>query len=225
LSLIVFDLDGTLIDSRKDLSDSANEMLAGYGASPLDEPTIGRMIGNGAAELVRRALAASGASAPLDAALQRFRDIYDRRLIDATRPYDGIVELLETLRQRRLSLGLLTNKPLSPSLRILDAFGLTDYFPLRVGGDGPWPRKPAAEGIRFLMTAAESTPDDTLLVGDSIIDVRTARNARVPICIARYGFGFFDLPPAELTGDELIVDRPAELLPVLDRLERFQERE
>jgi len=218
LILIVFDLDGTLIDSRRDLTDSANEMLADYGAPPIGEEAIGRMIGSGAGELVRRALAASGVNVALEEALPRFREMYDRRLLENTRPYDGIPELLEALRERKVPLALLTNKPLQPSLRILDAFHLTEYFPFRLGGDGPWPRKPAPEGIRHLMASARAGATETLLVGDSIIDVRTAQNAGVRMCLARYGFGFLDVPAAELTGDEWMVDAPSDIAAIMNSL-------
>lgn len=115
------------------------------------------------------------------------------------------------LRARNVALGLLTNKPLEPSLRILDTFHLAEYFPFRLGGDGPWPRKPLPEGIQFLMASAGAAATDTLLVGDSIIEVRTAQNAGVRMCLARYGFGFLDLPAAELTGEEWMADSPQEI--------------
>lgn len=217
-ALIVFDLDGTLIDSRRDLTDSANEMLADYGAPPIGEDAIGRMVGSGAAELVRRVVAASHVNASLQDALPRFREIYDRRLLEHTRPYDGIPALLAALRERDVLLALLTNKPLQPSLRILEAFHLTEYFPFRLGGDGPWPRKPSPAGIQFLMACAGAGAAETLLVGDSIIDVRTAQNAGVRMCLARYGFGFLDLPATELTGEEWMVDAPGDIAAIVSSL-------
>jgi phosphoglycolate phosphatase len=208
---VVFDLDGTLIDSRRDLADSANEMLVGYDAAPLSEEAIGHMVGAGAAQLVARALAAANVDVPLDDALARFLASYDRRLTNHTRPYPGIPELLDELSARRVKMALLTNKPLEPSGRILETFGLAGYFPLRVGGDGPWPRKPAPDGLQFLMNEESAAPADTVLVGDSTVDLQTARNAGVRICLARYGFGFADLASDALRGDELIVDHPREI--------------
>src|SRR5437667_12661432 len=96
-SLVVFDLDGTLIDSRRDLSDSANEMLTGYGAAPLTEEAVGRMVGAGAAQLVTRALETAQVDVPLENALARFLASYDRRLTNHTRPYRGIPEVLNEL--------------------------------------------------------------------------------------------------------------------------------
>jgi len=213
--LAVFDLDGTLIDSRRDLADSANEMLAGYVAPPLDDDRIASMVGCGAPTLVKRVMAAAGVDAPVEDALERFLAAYDARLTHHTRPYDGIPGLLDELQSRSVAMALLTNKPLEQSVRILDAFGLSKYFQWVVGGDGPWPRKPEPDGIRFLMHEAAAAPSETVLVGDSTIDLQTSRNAGVRICLARYGFGFADVPVTDLRGDEALVDTPAEISGVL----------
>lgn len=213
--LAVFDLDGTLIDSRRDLADSANEMLAGYGAPPLTEEHVARMVGSGAATLVANVMAAAGVEAPPEQALPRFLSCYDRRLTRHTRPYDGVPRLLEELRAAHVAMGLLTNKPLAQSIMILETFDLLQYFPWVVGGDGPWPRKPSPEGMRFLMSKAEAEPGETLLVGDSKVDLQTSRNAGVAMCLARYGFGYADLPASELRGDEAIVDAPADIADLL----------
>jgi len=209
--LVVFDLDGTLIDSKRDLADSANEMLTGYGAAALTEDAIGHMVGAGAAQLVARVLQAAQLNVPLDEALARFLENYDRRLTNHTRPYHGIPELLAELESEGVKMSLLTNKPLEASARILEAFGLSKFFRLRVGGDGPWPRKPAPEGLRFLMKEESADSSQTMLVGDSGVDLSTARNAGVRICLARYGFGFADVAPETLRGDELLVDEPSQI--------------
>jgi phosphoglycolate phosphatase len=213
--LAVFDLDGTLIDSRRDLADSANVMLAGYGARPLDEEHITSMVGCGAATLVKRVMTAADVDAPLEEGLARFLAAYDERLTQYTRPYVGIPDLLDELRSRPVAMALLTNKPLAQSVRILDVFGLSKYFQWVIGGDGPWPRKPEPDGLRFLMHQATAGPSETVLVGDSTIDLQTSRNAGVRICLARYGFGFADLAVKDLRGDEWLVDTPAEIAGVL----------
>ena len=210
--LVVFDLDGTLVDSKRDLADSANEMLRGYGAAALPVDAIAHMVGAGAAQLVARALQAARLDVPLDEALAHFLDSYDRRLTNHTRPYQGIPEMLAELESEGVNMALLTNKPLEASERILETFRLSRFFRLRVGGDGPWPRKPAPEGLRFLMEEASAQPSHTVLVGDSAVDLATARNAGVRICLARYGFGFADLAPETLRGDELVVDQPCQIV-------------
>jgi len=214
--LVVFDLDGTLIDSLRDLADSTNEMLAEFGAAPLDEAHVGRLVGSGAPELVRRALAAAGVAPESPGALSRFLEIYDRRLLNHSRPYPGIPEVLADL-SREAALALLTNKPIDQSIRTLDAFGLTRYFSSRIGGDGPWPPKPAPEGLQWLMQQAGEPPDRTLMVGDSIADLSVGRLAQVRVCLAAYGFGFADIPPEALTGDDWVADTALAIPPIVAR--------
>ena len=210
--LIVFDLDGTLVDSRKDIADAANRLLRDCDGDPLPDDRIGGMVGDGAAMLVARAFAASGVEPPADA-LERFLAIYDRALLNHTRAYEGIPEVLEALAPRA-ALAVLTNKPIAPTRRVLEGLGLARFFHADavVAGDGPFPRKPDPAGLRHLIARAGISHDDTLLVGDSIIDWRTARNASSAVCIARYGFGFTGFPVGELRSGDLIVDTPRELI-------------
>ncbi|HVC20026.1 MAG TPA: HAD-IA family hydrolase [Vicinamibacterales bacterium] len=213
IRLIVFDLDGTLVDSRSDLAGAANELLQECGAAPLDDAAVGRMVGEGAAVLVRRAFDAAGLAEPADA-LARFLVRYSRRLLKTTRVYDGVPELLARL-DGTASMTVLTNKPRDLARRLLDGLGLLDRFGEVFGGDAPYPRKPDPEGLRALMAGAAADQASTLVVGDSAIDLRTARAAGVGICLARYGFGYETLPAGELRGDELFIDAPLDLL---DRL-------
>jgi phosphoglycolate phosphatase len=210
--LVVFDLDGTLVDSRRDLADAANGLLASCGADPLPEDQIGRMIGDGAAVLVARACAAAGIDPPPDA-LARFLAIYNQHLLDHTIPYPGMADVLEVL-ATRVKLAVLTNKPLPATRRILAGLVLAPFFSedAVLGGDGPFPRKPDPGGLLHLMTAAGIPASETLLVGDSLIDWRTAREARSAICLARYGFGFEGFPVDRLRPDDRLIDRPADLL-------------
>jgi phosphoglycolate phosphatase len=212
IRLFVFDLDGTLVDSLRDLADSANALIVECGAPPLDQSAIGAMVGDGAAELVARALAAAGVPPPADA-LDRFLAIYDTKLTDYTRPYEGIPETLNALR-KRASLAVLTNKPLAATRRILTAFDLTTWFDddAIFGGDGPFPRKPDPAALLQLCARASVDQDQTMMVGDSAVDWRTARNAGTQVCLARYGFGFRGFPQAELREGDHVIDRPADLL-------------
>jgi phosphoglycolate phosphatase len=212
IRLFVFDLDGTLVDSLRDLSDSANALLVACGAPPLDEAAIGAMVGDGAATLVARAFSAAGVAPPADA-LDRFLAIYETKLLDFTRPYERIPDVLAAL-GARASLAVLTNKPRAATMRILAGFDLTGFFEneLIVGGDGPFVRKPDPAALLQLCVRARAVPDETMMIGDSAVDWRTARNAGTRICMARYGFGFRGFPEAELRGDEVIIDRPADLL-------------
>jgi phosphoglycolate phosphatase len=211
VKLIVFDLDGTLVDSKRDIADAANATLVECGAPPLPEEAIGRMVGNGAPVLVARAFAAAGREMPADA-LDRFLALYDARLLQHTRPYEGIPELLAEL-SPQAALAVLTNKPLEATRGILDGLALSQYFPRArvLAGDGAFPRKPDPAGLRHLMDDTGSTADTTVLVGDSVVDWRTAKAAGTHVCLARYGFGWEGFPEEELTADSWIADEPRQL--------------
>jgi phosphoglycolate phosphatase len=211
ISFFVFDLDGTLVDSLRDIAEAANAVLGECGCAPHSEQAIGGMVGDGAGMLIARAFAAADCPAPPDA-LDRFLRAYDSRLLRFTRPYAGIPELLEALAARG-TLGVLTNKPLGATRAILDALDLSAHFGDRIlGGDGPHPRKPDAAGLEQLMSRAHVLPARTLMVGDSLIDFRTARNAGAHVCLARYGFGFHDFPTHELRAGDRVIDHPLALL-------------
>lgn len=208
--VVVFDLDGTLIDSVGDLAASASELVTGLGGRPLALEDVATMVGDGAAQLVRRALDHAGLSPDSPGALACFLEIYSRRLLDTTTPYDGVQDLLTQL-SRRARLAVLTNKPLRPSLQILDALALRGFFAEVLGGDGPHARKPNPEGLRAL-----SSSQPTLMVGDSPIDWATAQGAGCAFAWARYGFGAarFTEPPAT----PYVLDRPIDLVAVFDRV-------
>lgn len=214
--LIVFDLDGTLIDSRRDLADAANALIVERGGHPLPVDAIGRMVGEGAAVLVARALTAAGL--PVEAAgLPRFLELYDERLLDTTRPYPGIGEALDAL-AAFATLAVLTNKPLAPTRRLLDAFGFSALVAATIGGDSEFPRKPDPASLNYLMAAFGASPHSTVMVGDSWVDYRTARAAGTAVCLARYGFGYEGVQVAELRGDEALADHPSDLPAVIGTL-------
>jgi phosphoglycolate phosphatase len=212
--LIAFDLDGTLVDSRCDLAQSANQLIAELGGAELPEDAIGRMGGDGAAVLVGRALAAAGVDHP-PRALVRFMDIYDGRLLNHTHVYEGVIEAVHVAR-RHARVAVLTNKPIGPSERILVGLGLRDLFDEVIGGDGPFPRKPNPAALLSLMARAGATSENTMLVGDTGIDHKTARNAGAKCCLAAYGFGYDAFPLDQLNGEEWIASDPVELAAIVE---------
>jgi len=207
--LVVFDLDGTLIDSRQDLADAANALIVERGGSPLPVDAVTGMVGEGAALLVRRALTAAGLDADVEKALPRFLELYDERLLANTRAYPGTTEVLDALAPRA-TLAVLTNKPQRPTEAILRGLNLHLYFAQVIGGDTAFGRKPDPAGLRHIIALAHVPAEETVLVGDSAIDLRTARAAGVPICLVTYGFGF-PLAVPELSGEERLVGSPGEL--------------
>jgi phosphoglycolate phosphatase len=213
--LIAFDLDGTLIDSCRDLAESANALIEELGGASLAEDAVAGMVGGGAALLVRRALAAAGLRQP-DTAVTRFLEIYGTRLLNHTRLYDGIVDALR-LAHRHARLAVLTNKPLEPSERLLEAFGIRQLFDTVIGGDGEYGRKPDPRGLLALMKAAGARPEHTLLVGDSLVDYETARGASARSCVVCYGFGFRSFPPECLGEVDWVAESASALGAVVER--------
>jgi phosphoglycolate phosphatase len=216
--LIAFDLDGTLVDSRRDLADSANQLVVELGGRPLTQDGIVAMVGEGASVLVRRALAAAGLTDHA-AALERFLEIYDERLLRSTRLYPGMHEVVDAAR-RRARVAVLTNKPLRHTERLLDGLHVRQLFDGVIGGDGPYARKPSPDGLRALMAVAGAPDQLTLLVGDSIVDYDTALNAGTACCLVTWGFGFARIPPERRPPAEWIVDDATALA---GRIQTFSE--
>jgi phosphoglycolate phosphatase len=188
--LVVFDLDGTLIDSRADLAASTNDTLVHFGAAPLPGEQVTSFVGEGARTLVARALdAAALPASQLDDALAHFLAVYAGRLTEQTRPYAGVDTVLTHAQSAGWVQGVITNKPQSPTDRLLHAFGLTTYFAWVIGGDTAFARKPDPASLHWMMREAGVTPADTLFVGDSPVDAATARAVGARFCLAGYGFG------------------------------------
>jgi len=195
--LVVFDLDGTLVDSVEDLTTAVNAALARLGArTPLALESVRRFVGDGARRLVERSLAATGLAVAVDEVLPIFMDCYRAHLLDTTRLYPGVIETLDALRERGLA--VLTNKPGELSRAILAGLGVAERF-VHIWGAGDVPRpKPDPEGLRRLMHACAANTTDTIVVGDSAIDVATARAAGVRCVGVTYGLapeGFAEAPP------------------------------
>lgn len=212
---LAFDLDGTLVDSITDLADSANQMVDSFGGERLAVTEVADMVGDGAAELVRRALAAANLSVDPKAGLERFLEIYDLRLLNFTEPYRDIPEILTHASQRH-ALAVLTNKPAGMSAKILDGLKLRAFFDQVIGGDGPYPRKPDPAGLRALMAGYE--PRHTALIGDSPVDEQTAKAAGCHFVYAKYGYGNRRYG-ASLPDTPFIAQRPSDITAIIDRIE------
>lgn len=207
IRLAVFDLDGTLVDSRRDLATAANALVVELGGSPLSEEQVGGMVGEGASVLVRRALEAAGLDPGIPGALERFLDLYDEHLLDTTTVYDDLTDVLHALLPV-VSMAVLTNKPQQPTDRIIDSLDLRRYFRVVVGGDTDHGRKPDPAGLLYLTRAFGLSPAQTIMIGDSPIDLETARRAGTQVCLLRWGFGF---RPVELATGERVITSPGEL--------------
>jgi phosphoglycolate phosphatase len=191
IRLIVFDLDGTLIDSRKDLANSVNAMLTQLNQQPLPEEIIATYIGDGVGMLVRRALGDPVDEHAVEDGVNRFLAYYREHKLDHTYAYPGVFASLDALRSMPdgslRSMAVLTNKPIGPSMAICEALGLSPYFFRIYGGNSFGTKKPDPEGLNALIREANVTPHETLMVGDSDVDILTARRAGTWVIGCRFG--------------------------------------
>jgi phosphoglycolate phosphatase len=187
---LIFDLDGTLIDSQRDLIHSVNAMLREVGRRELAEETISGYIGHGAPQLVARALGEGCTEEERQRALQFFLSYYESHKMDTTCAYPGVAETLEKLAERPMA--VLTNKPVRISVRILEELGLARYFRAIYGGNSFETKKPDPLGAKTILREMDTAPREALLVGDSEVDVQTARNTGMLAAAVNYGFGVHD---------------------------------
>jgi len=209
---VCFDLDGTLVDSRADLAAATNHILGDMGRPPLPDEVLWSFVGDGARRLIERALG-DAPPALVDDALARFMARYGAHLLDRTVPYPGVVEVLEALAARGIVLSVLTNKPETMSRAILAGLGLAPLFLAVLGGDSLPTRKPDPAGVEWLLAAGGTRRDALLLVGDSGVDVRTARAAAVDFCGVSWG-----LTPEGMWAErpERVIEVASELLAIVD---------
>jgi phosphoglycolate phosphatase len=215
---IVFDLDGTLIDSLPDVAEAMNRMLAADGRRPITLDEARQMIGSGAAVLVERAFAATGAALEPSRAAALTRDYtaaYEATPVILTAPYDGVATMLETLRRAGLRLGICTNKPEAVAREVLARLALDRFFEALVGPERVAARKPDPRHLLATIEALDAAPQSSVYVGDSPIDIACARAACVPVIGAAYGYG--GVAPAAL-GADVVIRRFADLGDALFRL-------
>jgi phosphoglycolate phosphatase len=210
---LIFDLDGTLIDSKRDLIHSVNAMLGEMGRARLDEETISGYIGHGAPVLVSRALGGNAKEEELRRALQFFLGYYEEHKMDTTCAYPGIPDALAELSRKKVPMAVLTNKPVKISVRILDSLGLASHFRVIYGGNSFETKKPDPFGANKILNEFGAQPRETMIVGDSEVDVQTARNAGTIAAAVNYGFGVHDRTqhPADIYLDKL-----SDLVPLVD---------
>jgi phosphoglycolate phosphatase len=205
--LLIFDLDGTLIDSQRDLADSVNATRVWMGLAPLTLETISSYVGDGAPTLIRRAFPGAP-QAGLDRALVHFLEYYRDHMLDATTLYPGVREALDRFHHAGVPMAVLTNKPVRFSVQLVDGLGLDMHFFRIYGGNSFAEKKPHPRGIDALVAESGAARERTVMVGDSAIDIRTARNAGVQACGVSWGFQpetFRDAPP------DFIIDHISEL--------------
>ena len=225
--LLIFDLDGTLIDSREDLANSINAMLIHFGKKELPHEVIASYIGDGAPMLVRRSLGDPDDENFVQDAMLYFLSWYREHKLDTTYVYEGVKEALSAIQKSRdgasaqgtpaLKMAVLSNKPVGPSRAIVEALGLGQYFFQVYGGNSFHTKKPDPTGVQALLEEAEVAAEETVIIGDSDIDVLTARNSGIYSVGVTYGLAphtLQDAPP------DVLIDHPRELADVLGNREQ-----
>jgi phosphoglycolate phosphatase len=210
---LLFDLDGTLVDSVPDLAAAANRLLAELDRPPLGEAEVARMVGDGVAKLVERVLAARGlgALAP-EPAVRRFSAVYEADAATLTRPFPGVLDGLAAFTATGVQLAICTNKPETATRTVLEALGLARFFPVVLGGDSLPVRKPDPAPLRAALARLNVAPQAAAMIGDHRNDVLAARGAGVPAIFARYGYGAATLNEIEPDAAiEAFEDLPAAL--------------
>jgi phosphoglycolate phosphatase len=203
IAAILFDLDGTLVDSLPDLAAGVNALLRELGRPALDDAAVARMIGDGVPTLVERALAASGVrDIPLSAAIARFRALYEADPLRLTRPYPDVPAVLQILTREHRPLAVCTNKVQQATRAVLDGLGLAPFFAEVVGGDLLPRHKPDPAQLLFALERFGIAPAQAVMVGDHRNDVLAARAAGTSVIFARYGYGLATL--RELVPDAVI---------------------
>jgi phosphoglycolate phosphatase len=203
---VVFDLDGTLVDTAPDLTAALNAVMAREGRALVPLNDVRHMVGRGARVLIERAMEATGQ--PWDAGtindlMAHFLEYYDANIAATSRPFDGAAAVCQRLVARGHKLGVCTNKPERLSLKLLDELKLRQLFPVVLGADSRPYRKPDPRHLLDTISALGGRPDSAVMIGDSDTDVNTARAAGVPVIVV--SFGYTEIPCREL-GADLVID-------------------
>lgn len=216
---ILFDLDGTLVDTAPDLAAAMNHVMAAHDRPPLPVDAVRHLVGHGARALIARGFAATGDARPdlVEAAMPLFLQYYAGHIADGSRPFPGVEAALDALAAAGCLLAICTNKPTALAVALIEALGWSSRFAAIVGFDSVPRAKPDAGHVHATLAACGAAAAGAVFVGDSATDLGAARNAGLPILLV--SFGFTDTPARELGGDA-VIDHYDELLPALARLAR-----
>lgn len=207
ITLFIFDLDGTLIDSKRDIASSVHYTMKILGLSPISDEVIYSFVGNGVTPLIQQSVETAGA-VDLQKALAIFKEHYQAHCLDTTRPFPGVLEVIRHF--EKTPKVVITNKSQGFSETILKGLGLTDSFLGIYGGDTNFPKKPDPALVHHLLQSTGAKPESAVIVGDSRVDVQTGKNVGILTCGVTWGFR----PREELVESrpDYLIDQPGELL-------------
>lgn len=191
IQALIFDLDGTLIDSAPDLRTACNKVLSKHGRRDITMEETTQFIGNGAAKLIERAFRATGDEVDAETVqslMKEFLAFYDGHEADETTPYEGVMETLAELKAQNYRMALCTNKPTQPTHNLLSVLGMEEFFELVIGGDKLSSKKPNPEMIHWVLEQMKVEPSQAIMIGDSPNDVQGARNAGIKNIAVSYGY-------------------------------------
>ncbi len=215
---IIFDLDGTLVDTAPDLTNALNHVLVAEGRTAVALADVRHMVGHGAREMIRAGMAATGAPATeddLDRMMDGFLPHYEAHIADHSRPFDGVIEVLDTLKAHSARLGVCTNKRERLSLALLKTLEMDHYFSAIIGADTLPVKKPDPGHLLGTIDRVGRAPDRAVMIGDSTTDVKAAKAANVPVVVVT--FGYPDIAPDQMNGD-VEIDHYDQLLAQLPAL-------
>ena len=218
MNAVIFDLDGTLIDSLPDIRASLNSVLTDNGYQSISAAVVKNMIGGGSEVLLKKAFRHVGATmdhTTLASHVRLFASHYERNPTSQTKIFPGAVSALQTLSAKGLKMGVCTNKPHAIAHTILQSLGLDKYFPVCIGKGKLPHHKPDYRHYNCVATELNVLPKDTLYVGDSEMDVKTARNAGVPVILVSHGYS---QKPAAALGGDLLINHFSEMPNAVDKL-------
>lgn len=216
--LIIFDLDGTLVDTAPDLCAALAHALVALGRGAVDAAVVRHLVGHGARALLEAGLGLTGGNdeALVEAGLPLFLSHYAAHIADASRPYDGVEAAMDALSAAGTTLAVCTNKPVGLANALIDALGWNGRFAAVLGGDSLAVRKPDGAHVAATAEAAGARLSDAVFIGDTAVDVAAARDARIPVVVVAFGFA----PDARALGADAVIDAYAELVPLLRGLQR-----
>lgn len=212
---IIFDLDGTLLNSLEDLMDSVNYALLQFGYSPISLEQTRQFVGNGVARLIELAIPGGLNNPDFNSCVSTFRDYYSQNMLNKTRPYEGIMPVLDELSEEGYKMAIVSNK-YDSAVKGLNKMYFDKYIYIAIGESEGVLRKPAPDTVIKAIEELGSCPESTIYVGDSEVDVKTAKNAKIEMIGVTWGFRERNV--LEKEGARYIIDKPGELPEILQKL-------